>query len=312
MARQFVEGGLADCVLALGFEKMERGSLRRRSTRDRTQPDRPALRWRCSPLRELREPRRPPPQIFGNAGREHMERYGTERRPLAADRLARTTGTRSTTRTRSSRTSTRSTRSSRAKAIHRAADQAAVLADLRRRGRRGRRLRAVRRRARPGRPGGRDRRPGDDHRHWRARSTPAPASRSSATTCPRAARPAGVRAGRASASDDVDVIELHDCFSANELITYEALGLCGEGEGDELVDDEATTYGGRWVVNPSGGLISKGHPLGATGLAQCSRAHLAAPRRGGRPPGRRRPGRRSQHNIGLGGAAVVSVYRPPE
>ena len=70
--------------------------------------------------------------------------------------------------------------------------------------------------------------------------------------------------------EDVDVVELHDCFSANELITYEALGLAEEGHGHELVDSQDTTYGGRWVVNPSGGLISKGHPLGATGLAQCS------------------------------------------
>src|SRR5262249_39947844 len=60
---------------------------------------------------------------------------------------------------------------------------------------------------------------------------------------------------------DVDVVELHDCFSANELITYEALGLAEEGEAHELVDREATTYGGDGpVVNPSGGLISKGHP----------------------------------------------------
>src|SRR6202011_6186212 len=64
---------------------------------------------------------------------------------------------------------------------------------------------------------------------------------------------------------DVQVIELHDCFSANELITYEALGLAEEGHGHELIDAADTTYGGRWVVNPSGGLISKGHPLGATG-----------------------------------------------
>jgi hypothetical protein len=75
------------------------------------------------------------------------------------------------------------------------------------------------------------------------------------------------------AAEDVDVIELHDCFSANELITYEALGLCAEGEAGRLVDDDDTTYGGRWVVNPSGGLISKGHPLGATGL--CHRAPVA-------------------------------------
>src|SRR5205085_3900251 len=110
--------------------------------------------------------------------------------------------------------------------------------------------------------------------------------------------------------DDVDVIELHDCFSANELITYEALGLAPEGEGHKLVDAEDTTYGGRWVVNPSGGLISKGHPLGATGLAQCS--ELCWQLRG-QADARQVDGAKValQHNIGLGGAAVVTVYRPP-
>jgi acetyl-CoA acetyltransferase len=109
-------------------------------------------------------------------------------------------------------------------------------------------------------------------------------------------------------ADDVDVIELHDCFSANELITYEALGLAEEGHGHELVDREDTTYGGRWVVNPSGGLISKGHPLGATGLAQCS--ELTWQLRG-TADARQVDGARValQHNIGLGGAAVVSVYK---
>jgi acetyl-CoA acetyltransferase len=111
------------------------------------------------------------------------------------------------------------------------------------------------------------------------------------------------------AIDDVDVIELHDCFSANELITYEALGLAEEGEGHRLVDDEATTYGGRWVVNPSGGLISKGHPLGATGLAQCS--ELTWQLRG-EAEKRQVEGATIalQHNIGLGGACVVSIYKP--
>ena len=70
--------------------------------------------------------------------------------------------------------------------------------------------------------------------------------------------------------ENVKVIELHDCFSANELITYEALGLCKEGGACDLIDNKDNTYGGKWVVNPSGGLISKGHPLGATGLAQCA------------------------------------------
>ena len=111
-------------------------------------------------------------------------------------------------------------------------------------------------------------------------------------------------------AEDVDVVELHDCFSANELITYEALGLAAEGEGHKLVESQDTTYGGRWVVNPSGGLISKGHPLGATGLAQCS--ELTWQLRG-QADKRQVEGAKVglQHNIGLGGAAVVSVYRPP-
>ena len=71
-------------------------------------------------------------------------------------------------------------------------------------------------------------------------------------------------------ADQVDVVELHDCFSANELVTYEALGLCPEGKAGEFIDKNQFTYGGKVVVNPSGGLISKGHPLGATGLAQCA------------------------------------------
>jgi acetyl-CoA acyltransferase len=109
-------------------------------------------------------------------------------------------------------------------------------------------------------------------------------------------------------AEGVDVIELHDCFSSNELITYEALGLAPEGEGHKLVEAEDTTYGGRWVVNPSGGLISKGHPLGATGLAQCS--ELTWQLRG-EAERRQVDGAKVglQHNIGLGGACVVSVYR---
>jgi acetyl-CoA acyltransferase len=107
---------------------------------------------------------------------------------------------------------------------------------------------------------------------------------------------------------DVNVVELHDCFSVNELLTYEALGMCGEGESGKLVESGATTYGGRWVVNPSGGLISKGHPLGATGIAQV--AELVWQLRG--EAGERQvPGARVglAHNIGLGGAAVVTLLR---
>jgi acetyl-CoA acetyltransferase len=110
---------------------------------------------------------------------------------------------------------------------------------------------------------------------------------------------------------DVQVIELHDCFSTNELLTYEALGLCAEGEGGKLVDAGDTTYGGRWVVNPSGGLISKGHPLGATGLAQC--AELTWQLRG-EADKRQVDGVDAalQHNIGLGGAVVVTLYQRAE
>jgi len=106
---------------------------------------------------------------------------------------------------------------------------------------------------------------------------------------------------------DVQVVELHDCFSTNELISYEGLGMCKEGEGEKLVEDDATTYGGRWVVNPSGGLLSKGHPLGATGLAQC--AELVWQLRG-QADKRQVPNVKAalQHNLGLGGACVVAMY----
>jgi acetyl-CoA acetyltransferase len=108
--------------------------------------------------------------------------------------------------------------------------------------------------------------------------------------------------------EDVDVVELHDCFSCNELITYEALGLCPEGKAGEFIDSGANTYGGQVVVNPSGGLISKGHPLGATGLAQC--AELTWQLRG-KADARQVDGAKValQHNLGLGGAAVVTAYR---
>jgi acetyl-CoA acetyltransferase len=108
--------------------------------------------------------------------------------------------------------------------------------------------------------------------------------------------------------DDVDVVELHDCFAQNELISYEALGLCAEGEGARFVDAGENTYGGRVVTNPSGGLLSKGHPLGATGLAQC---YELTHQLRGTAQERQVPGARValQHNLGLGGACVVTLYR---
>lgn len=108
--------------------------------------------------------------------------------------------------------------------------------------------------------------------------------------------------------EDVDVVELHDCFAHNELITYEAIGLCPEGGAEKFVMAGDNTYGGRYVTNPSGGLLSKGHPLGATGLAQCY--ELTQQLRGNADQ-RQVPGARValQHNLGLGGACVVSVYQ---
>lgn len=106
--------------------------------------------------------------------------------------------------------------------------------------------------------------------------------------------------------EDIQVVELHDCFTTNELFTYEALGLCPNGGGEKFIEDGDNTYGGKFVVNPSGGLLSKGHPLGATGFAQCYElVHQL-----------RQTAEKRQvdgvkyalaHNLGLGGACVVTL-----
>ncbi len=107
--------------------------------------------------------------------------------------------------------------------------------------------------------------------------------------------------------DDIDVCELHDCFAQNELISYEALGFCAPGAAARFVADGDNTYGGAVVTNPSGGLLSKGHPLGATGLAQC---YELTQQLRGRAEARQVEGARLglQHNLGLGGACVVTLY----
>ena len=123
-----------------------------------------------------------------------------------------------------------------------------------------------------------------------------------------AAAAAKVYAAAGIGPEDVDVVELHDCFTANELITYEALGLTPEGTAEKFILDGDNTYCGRVVTNPSGGLLSKGHPLGATGLAQC--AELTWQLRG-QAEQRQVDGARLalQHNLGLGGACVVTLYQ---
>jgi acetyl-CoA acyltransferase len=304
LARQAVKGGLADCALALGFEKMEKGSLGVKYM-DRTQP----MDQHLNALLELREwePSPPAPQMFGHAGREHMERYGSTPDHMAWIGWKNHKHSVNNPYAQFQDEYTLEEIKA-AKMIHEPLTKlqcsptsdgsaAAVIASER----------FV-----------------DDHDLWdRAVEIAGQAlvtDLSSTFDAKSCIRVVGFDMSKHAAEkaydeaqvgpDDADVIELHDCFSANELITYEALGLCEEGHGHELVDAEDTTYGGRWVVNPSGGLISKGHPLGATGLAQCS--ELTWQLRGD-ADGRQVDGAKVglQHNIGLGGAAVVSVYTQP-
>ena len=302
LARAMVAGGLADCVLAAGFEKMERGSLKMHFP-DRENP----IDRHMQATYEL-YPQEPGPfaaQVFGNAGREHMQLYGTTAEQIAKiavknhrhsvnnpyaqfqqeytleEVLAAPLVHAPLTRLQCSPTSDGS--------------GAAVIVSERFLERHGLGERAVEIVAQS--------MVTDLESTFTDHS-----ARSIVGTkmTEKAARDCYEAAG--VGPQDVDVIELHDCFSTNELVTYEALGLCGEGEAGRLIDDGEVTYGGRWVVNPSGGLISKGHPLGATGLAQC--AELTWQLRG-------EAGARQldtvdlalAHNIGLGGACVVTLYR---
>jgi acetyl-CoA acetyltransferase len=303
MAKQLVEGGISECVLALGFEKMQKGSLAIRACGANP------LGRHMEKMMEWRGSSDAPPaaRMFGNAGREHMEKYGTK-----ASQFAKI----------GAKNHRHSVNNPYAQfQVEYSLDQicgspviydpltklqccptsdgaaAAILA-------------------------------GEDfvERHNLRGQAVEIAGMAMATDLPstfdersciklvgydmtrKAAQKAYEQSG--IGAENVDVVELHDCFSVNELITYEALGLCAEGKAGELVDSGATTYGGRWVVNPSGGLISKGHPLGATGLAQCAELVWQLRHQAGK---RQVPGAKTalQHNLGLGGAAVVSIYRAP-
>ncbi|GAA5151092.1 lipid-transfer protein [Pseudonocardia eucalypti] len=304
LAAQAIRGGLADCTLALGFEKMQPGSLGT-TYNDREQP----MQRHLMAMAELRELAFPPaPWMFGAAGLEHNERYGStpEHNVMIAEKNHRHSVNNpyaqfqehysvedikaakmvyepaQLTRPQCSPTSDGSAAavlaSERFVTEHDLADRAveiigqALVTDV----------------------------PGT----FETRSMRTLVGSEMSTE---AARRVYDQAG--IGPEDVQVIELHDCFAPNELITYEALGLCAEGEAHKLVEAGDTGYGGRWVVNPSGGLISKGHPLGATGLAQC--AELTWQLRGAADK-RQVAGARValQHNIGLGGSAVVTAYRP--
>jgi len=303
LARQAVKSGTVDCALALGFEKMQKGSLGS-TYEDREQPMLnhlkelfPLYEWQGEPIA---------PYMFGAAGREHMEKYGTTPEQFAKigwknhkhsvnnpyaqfqdeysldDIKAARVVYDPLTKLQCSPTSDGS--------------GAAVIASER----------FV-----------------DEHDLWDRAVEIAGQSMVTDTkdtfTDKSAITLVGAKMSKLAAqqayeeaglgASDVQVVELHDCFSTNELLTYEALGLAAEGEGGKLVDSGDNTYGGRWVVNPSGGLISKGHPLGATGLAQCSELTWQLRGQAGKRQVENVTGA-LQHNIGLGGAAVVTVYKP--
>jgi acetyl-CoA acetyltransferase len=305
LAREAVKHGAADCALAVGFEKMQRGSLVS-TFADRADPLERHLDAMFRQRPRVESPLAP--QMFGNAARDHMERYGSTADDYAwigwknhkhsvANPYAQFQDEYSLDDVKA------------AEMIHEPLTKlqcsptsdgsaAAVVASER----------FV-----------------DDHELWdraveiagQAMITDLAGVFAEDTDCLRLvgydmSKKAARRAYEEAevAPGEVDVVELHDCFSANELITYEALGFAAEGHGQDLVRAQATTYGGDGpVVNPSGGLISKGHPLGATGLAQCS--ELTWQLRG-TADARQVEGATValQHNIGLGGAAVVTIYKP--
>ena len=302
MAKQFVEGGLAECTMALGFEKMEKGSLGIKYT-DRVNP----MDKHAQAMIEKRGFEKAPPaaQFFGNAGREHMEKYGTTAEHFAKigwknhkhsvnnpysqfqdeysleDILNAPKVFGPLTKLQCCPTSDGS--------------GAAIVASedfVRKHGLEGQAVEIL----------------------GQAMTTDFSSSFDEKSMI----KMVGSDMTKAAAQkvyeqsgfgpENVDVVELHDCFSCNEMITYEGLGLCPEGKGGEFVDSGAQTYGGQVVVNPSGGLISKGHPLGATGLAQCAELNWQLR---GEADKRQVEGAKLalQHNLGLGGAAVVAMYR---
>jgi acetyl-CoA acyltransferase len=304
LAAQAVRGGLADCALALGFEKMQPGSLGS-TFDDREQP----MMRHIQLLAEISEVKFPPaPWMFGAAGREHMREHGSEPEHFA--KIGQKNHRHSVDNPYA-QFQTEYT-------LDEILDAPEIYAPL------------TKLQCSPTSDGaGAAILAGEDFvdSHGladrateivgQALTTDFESSLSTRTAKDVIGHDMNVRAARAVyeqsglGPEDFGVIELHDCFSANELLVYEALGLCDEGDAPRLVDDGDTTYGGRWVVNPSGGLISKGHPLGATGLAQC--AELTWQLRG-EADGRQVDGVDAalQHNIGLGGTAVVTAYQRAE
>ena len=302
LAHQLVAGGIANCALALGFEKMQKGSLAAGFT-DRANP----IQAHVETMMEVRDLEAGPmaAQLFGNAGREHMDKYGTKPEHFA--KIAWKNHKHSVNNPCSQFQDEYSLEQiSGAPMVHEPLTKlqccptsdggaaALVVSEnfVRERGLEDRAVEIV----------------------GMEMSTDLP-SAFDEKSCIKmvgfdmtkhAVEKLYKKTGLGAA--DIQVVELHDCFSANELVTYEALGLCPVGGAGKFIDAGDNTYGGKYVVNPSGGLISKGHPLGATGLAQCY--ELCSQVRG--EAGARQVDGVNlalQHNLGLGGAVVVAVYK---
>ncbi|KIV89105.1 hypothetical protein PV10_08709 [Exophiala mesophila] len=305
MARQAISYGAADCVLVIGFEKMNPGSLTTYFN-DRENPTGTSNKM----LKETRGVTNAPgaAQLFGNAGREYMEKYGASAEDFAE--IARVNHEHSK-RNPYSQFKDEYTLEQILKSpmIH------APLTKLQ---------------CCPTSDGGAavvvvsqeflDKRP-----HLKSQAILI-AGQKLATDPPdlfsrSAIDLVGYKMSEYAAEvalkeagitpNDVSVVEVHDCFSANEMCVIDALKLCPKGKAHELVRSGGITYGGKYVINPSGGLISKGHPLGATGLAQC--AELTWHLRGWANNRLVKDTKYAlQHNLGLGGAVVVTVYARPD
>jgi acetyl-CoA acetyltransferase len=301
LAKQAIEGGIAECVLVVGFEQMEKGALGSKYS-DRTNP----LDQHAGLMNKVQGFNQAPPaaQMFGGAGREYRWKYGTKRETFAkVSQKARKHAANNPYALFTEQLSVDEilaapevfdplTRYQCCPPTCGAA--AAVLCS-------------------------------DEYAKKKGISKPVYIAAQAMTTdlpssfkadsmikmvgydmSVKAAQKVYEKSG--VGPEDVDVVELHDCFTANEVLTYEALGLCKEGEAEKFIDEGNNTYGGKFVTNPSGGLLSKGHPLGATGLAQCT--ELVWQLRGTADKRQVKDAKVAlQHNLGLGGACVVTMYR---
>ncbi|KAF4822794.1 Non-specific lipid-transfer protein [Colletotrichum tropicale] len=302
MARTFVSSGAADCVLVVGFEKMMPGSLQS-FFNDRENPTGTSIKMMAETRGITNSPGAA--QMFGNAGREYMEKHGAKPEDFAE--IARINHEHSTRNPYSQFQDVYTQEQ-----ILKAPEIFAPLTKLQ---------------CCPTSDGGAaavlvsqaflDERP-----HLKdqavlvagqclATDAPSLFSRSAIDLMGFEMTQHAVKAALTEAGvtqNDVQVVELHDCFSANEMIVLDSLGLAQPGKAHELVRRGDITYGGKYVVNPSGGLISKGHPLGATGIAQCAELvwHLRGWANNRAVP---RTKAALQHNLGLGGAVVVTVYK---